>query len=363
MVLCVPKPPAPIVYEAVYTVVTYRSGFTNRRKSFVFNPLMENLALTVPRKPTGPFLDVLMVKDVVAYLGRGERGLTDYEPRTPNCHRFCGVAWYCLEYVNSCSSNGFLSAFLLAVRLTRGRILGEIRIHDGAMDRLRRIATHVLEKGNTVDDNLVKEYWFGPLLAADISLLPRPIDVRGHEISTIFQHLLNHGGFNIQTRCVCGIQVFRTPHLEAENFGEFLNIQNVLNGLPDSYPSLASCLTCGERRQFVDITPIGHPWLIHVSCSNMKPKELAMFKPPLWFQDSEFELAYLSLVEDNPRTRVSHQTTLHFLEGRWYYYDSQLSPLLHLVESEVNACWVNRRLTGVTYFKRVYRGPGFHKYP
>ena len=304
-----------------------------------------------------------MRKELEDYLKRGETGVFDFIPRNPNSYPFCGVGWYSRDFVNTCATNGFLTAFLIEVRLSKCYLLDEIRINDRVFQRLKELSQHVLDRGNTIDDFYCKKIWFEDLLGPNFFALPKPIDVRGHEVTTVFQHLLNHGGFNIQVTCACGLQVIKTPHLTVREHDEFLNLQNVLHGISGSYPSLAKCLTCYEGRRFIGISSIGYPWFFHVLCSGMDIEPVQRFEQSLEFQGERYDLAYLSIVEDNHWIRMCHQTTLHFLEGQWYYFDSQDSHSLLLMETVTNIQWSKRRLTGVTYFKRTYRGPGFHPLP
>ena len=355
-----------LVHEWVTEPIVYSAGMTNRRRWYRYMPVLSlptHLGVLAADGP--PTLMSRLKHELETYIRKGETGgPMDIVPRQPYAYPICGVGWYSRDFADSCTSDGFLTAFIIELRKSKGFLLDQIRVFDEAAIRLMAISRHVLERGNLMSDNYIKRAWFEPLVGALLSELPKPVDLKGPEVNAVYQHLMNHGGLVLETSCRCGKQYIRTPHLEMHGVLEFERLQEVLQGKQGSYLSVAGCYQCKGPRTFSGITSVGYPWFIHVSCTRFGSQLLSRFEKSVEFMNATFDVAYLSLVQEFPATNTTHQTTFHFLNGTWYYFDSLSGHVLKESITPLASDYrKNRFLTGVTYFRRTYRGPGFQPLP
>lgn len=268
-------------------------------------------------------------------------------------YRILGLDWHTRGIRNSCHLDGFLSAFVRTVRQTQGNLLREIVCQDQVADALLQIAQHTLRAKNLIDSEAVKDMWLKGILGDDYQ---KPIDVRGLETFSIFQHMLNHAGLNVEVKCPCGATFIWTPYLRLTKPQEVYLLQNLLSRNEADYTHVAKCATCKQKRDYQDYQVFSTNWCFIAKFAGEDEVALNLVPKQLIVPDSDatsvktYKLAYLSYTQSASGLAIGHQVSLHNIHNWWYLHDGMDSPAFKKWPNYARFDKGDARLTAVVYF-------------
>lgn len=155
-----------------------------------------------------------------------------------------------------------------------------------------------------------------------------PIDCRGLNDFSIFQHLENHSSFEIESECDCGTFYHRDYELEINQLKdtEYLGNPNELK-----HAKMPVCRACNDFRVLKDLRPFPHNWLMTFKYvpKNGSPRSPYLADIPRFVQMGRiiYKLEFISYTLQAQAPQLGHAVSLHLIRHTWYFYDSAVTPL------------------------------------
>lgn len=198
---------------------------------------------------------------------------------------------------------------------------------------LYQIADHALCSKEHIDSHLVKQLWLTASLANSnelhrLNYYAPPIDCRGLNDFSIFQHLENHSSFEIESECDCGTFYHRDFQLEINQLKEldYLGNPNELK-----HAKMPICRACNDYRVLKDLTPFPQNWLLPIKYTpkNGSPSSPLLAEIPRYIQMGRmvYKLEYASYAQLAQPPHIGHAVSMHLIRHSWYFYDSAITPL------------------------------------
>jgi len=271
-------------------------------------------------------------------------------------YRITGITWYTPRWVNTCNMDNFLSAWVRKIRQTHGKYLKHVVVKDLISAALFEIANHALCTKEQIDSEFIKGIWLLATLKKtnEVNQLKKPpVDCKGYDIYSVFQHLENHNSFQITSQCSCGTFYHRDFIFEISDLKqvEILGTPKLVNDA-----EMPKCLKCNQMRILLDLKPDKDNWLVVFQYNGSRAKN--NLSPPLsdipqiikmW--NIMFKLEYIAYVQEVPnRLNEFHQVSLQFIRHSWYLYDGARSPKFRKwggLKYDI----LNARLSTIVYFK------------
>lgn len=261
-------------------------------------------------------------------------------------YRIVGLTWHTPELVNTCHMDSFLSGFARQVRQTHGRLLNKIMHLDPVGITLAQIGEHVLNAKNMIDSSYIKKLW---LDCTSDQVIITPYDAAGMEEFSIFQHLYNHSGFNMEMECACGVQFICEPILRGHTLD---SIYGIVHGYGGYNQALPLCGDCHVRRSLVSFKPIQTNWMLTVQYKGNDSPDFGDILPVLYINNATYKLLYLGYkVGPAGRNGVSHVVSVQQIRGWWYNYDGLKRASFTLCEDQERFNERNAILQSIVYFK------------
>jgi hypothetical protein len=270
-------------------------------------------------------------------------------------YRITGITWHTPRWVNTCSLDSFLSAWVRKIRQTHGKYLKYVIVQDRESRALLEIANHTLIAKEKINSDKIKEIWLVAVLKKTneiIKILKPPIDCSGFSTYSVFQHLENHSSFQITSKCLCGTFYHRDFILEVPDLKqvEILGTPKLINEA-----EMPKCLDCNQTRILLDLKPDKDNWLVvfHHNGSRRRNNLSPLLTDipqivKLW--NIMFKLEYVSYVQDVPNSNEFHQISLQYIRQSWYLYDSARSPKFRKWGG-LKYDHLNARLNDLVYFR------------
>jgi len=251
--------------------------------------------------------------------------------------------------------DSFLSAWVRKMRQTHGKYLKHVQVTDRPAIALHEIAQHVMWAKDSISADYIKQLWlFGTLERTNElhRLMTPPVDCRGFNMFSVFQHLEYQSTFEIESRCQCGLFYHRDFMLDV-----WAPEQIAVFGDPNRYHEvpLPICDKCQYPRTLLNLIPDERNWILPFNYKfliSQNPSPLLEDIPRIILMgDIVFKLEYLTYTQDaGPRATMSHEVSLQFIRHSWYVYDGCFSPKFrrwHQPDYKLR----NARLESVVYFK------------
>lgn len=261
-------------------------------------------------------------------------------------YRIIGLTWYTPQLVNTCHMDTFLSAFVRQVRQTHGRFLKKITYNDTAGKALIEIGKHTLATKNLLDSMLIKKLWLDAVLDQPVQL---PFDAIGYEQFSIFQHLTQHSGFYLETKCRCGTQFLSEKMLRGLSLRDILAI---LKNQTGSNSCLPTCITCHSSRSFVSFLTLPTNWLITILYEGNDVPDFDEIDPVIVVQKKVYKLAYLAfgIAAQYTGHGIGHLVSLQRIRGHWFIYDGLKAPSFAVWDNAVRYDRPGAVLQSIVYF-------------
>jgi len=252
--------------------------------------------------------------------------------------------------------DSFLSAWVRKMRQSHGRYLKHVQVIDRTALVLHYIALHALHAKENISADYVKEMWLYGVLERTNELNRLffwPLDCRGHNIYSVFQHLEHQSTFEIESRCQCGLFYHRDFILDVLD-----TEQIAILGNPARYSEvqLPVCQRCNQRRTLLNLIPDERNWILpfhYKYLISYNPSPLLEDIPKIIkMGDIVYKLEYITYAQDIPNATLKHEVSLQFIRHTWYVYDGVQTPKFrrwHHKDYHVR----NAKLDTVVYFKAL----------
>jgi hypothetical protein len=270
-------------------------------------------------------------------------------------YRIPGLDWFTPDYVNTCTIDSFLSAWVRRVRQTHGNFLQKVVIIDRVGEALIQIGNHALTAKENLDSGRIKLIWLQAVLRATGELMELrnpPVDCTGTNTYSVFQHLFQHSGFEIVSQCACGPSYHQDFALEVPDIEQLqiLGTPQVINAA-----QMPKCMSCGEHRVLMELNPLENNWLLVFNyngstAKNNQSPDLDDIPLIVEIGTLRFKLEYICYVQETQEANVLHEVSLHQIRREWYFYDGTRTPQFRRWYGR-NYTMYNAHLRTIVYFR------------
>lgn len=246
-------------------------------------------------------------------------------------YRIPGLTWFTPRYQNSCNLDSFLSAFVRRVRQTHGKFLTKIVMVDRAGEALLQIGNHALNAKDELDSDRIKLIWLAAILRNSgelMELCNPPVNCAGNNTFSVFQHLFQHSGFEIVSKCQCGTFFHQDFVLEVPNVEQMILLGTplLINGA-----QMPKCLTCNQFRILMELNPLENNWLLVFNYNgtpdkNNESPDFLEIPYVLTIGTLVFKIEYLCYSQEANHPTLRHEVSIQLIRRYWYLYDGGESP-------------------------------------
>ena len=257
----------------------------------------------------------------------------------PIGYEITGVSWHTKDFINSCSIDGVLSAWIRKVHQTQGRFLRYIEAMDEVGVALIVMADYALSTKENMDSDIIKHIWLSTILknsGESVKLLSLPVCCTGNTAFSVYQHLRNHCTYEIVSSCQCGVQYHR-------DFALYITDPTQLKYMVTPHlmqrATMPLCQDCGQKRILQELNPGPRNWL-HV----FTYEGTGIFRSPplkdipkiITLGGIQYALDHLTYIQRMP-DGWNHSVSLHYYDAKFHFYDGGSSTKFHI--------WSNERFT------------------
>ena len=270
----------------------------------------------------------------------------------PIGYELTGVSWHTKDFINSCSIDGFLSAWVRKVQQTQGRFLRSIEVMDHVGVALFLMADYALSAKESLDSNIIKYIWLTTILknsGESAKLLSLPVCCTGNTAFSVYQHLRHHCTYEIVSSCQCGVQYHRDFALYVTDPTQ---LKYMVNLRLMQRATMPICQDCSQKRVLQELNPSPRNWL-HVftyeGTGLLRSPPLKDIPKIITLGGIQYALDHLTYIQQMP-DGWNHSVSLHYYDAEFHYYDGVSSQKFYTWSKE-RFTDLNARLFTIAYFK------------